>query len=93
MNKELLEAKTEFKKVKKNHQQERRTYLEDLAEALEGSGSGTKALHLRRMMNMERQREKFRRIKAVTNANKCLITTFIITKNSEGVKEKISDKN
>ena len=43
--------------VKKQHKEERKTNLKDLAEALEKTDKGTKASHIRRIKNLERQRE------------------------------------
>ena len=88
----LLDPKKEFKQAKKDHSKLRQTYLEDLAEELERSGNGTKASHLRQLQQRERQREMYRKIKAVSKTTNNLGTTFIIKTHHDGEKETITDK-
>ena len=53
--------------VKKQHKEERKTNLKDLAEALEKTDKGTKASHIRRIKNLERQREHTGEYKQLQN--------------------------
>ena len=92
MEKELVEAIRKYKEIKEEHKEERKSFLEELAEATERMGKGKKASHLRQLTMREEQREMFRRLKYICKTTANLATTFVTITNSEGDKTDITEK-
>ena len=63
------EAYQKWKQLTKNAESLRMTWLEELAEALEAKGKGTKAKILQTLIFRERQRRCFRRLKRILSTN------------------------
>ena len=59
----LNDAHNRRKEYKKIHKQKRKTFLEDLAEALENTGRGKKATHLQQLIRTEELKEMNMRLK------------------------------
>ena len=56
----IVQAKREYQDIKANHEENRKTFIEDLALALEADGKGTQASNLKQLRDREQQRTLFR---------------------------------
>ena len=88
----LGEAYETFKRLKKEHKKLRYTFLEDLANAMEKAGKGKKASNLRNLIQVEDQREMYRKLKYITKKTENLGTTFVTVQDGEGNKIDITGK-
>ncbi len=82
-----------YKHLKSRHKQLRKTFLEDLAEALEKAGKGKKAKIVSNLLRTEEQRDMFRRLRRINTGDSNLGTTFITTTDAQGNKIDITDKS
>ena len=80
-----------YKKLRKNHEKLRESFIEDLAAALKKKGKGKRANIVKQLIATESQREMFRRLAIINNKQHDLSTKFV-TINTKNGKEVISDK-
>lgn len=66
--KRLIEAKSKYKKMKRKSKTLRRTYLESLAEALAEAKNTTKLSQIKELINREKLKETYRKIKIARGA-------------------------
>ncbi len=93
IEKDLILAQQSYNEVCRRSEELRRTYLEDLAIALEEDGKGKKATILRVLMTREQDRKMYRRVKALKMAGEgSLSTSFVNVKNPDGTVSSISKK-
>lgn len=93
LEKELIVAQKAYNEVCRNSEELRRSYLEDLAVALENEGKGNKATILRVLNTREIERRMYRRIKNLKMAGAgSLSTSFVNVKNEDGTITSISKK-
>ena len=91
IEKELYETTGTFRKMRKNHVQDRISYLDDLAIALAKEKKTTKAAMVKQLQHTENQRATFRRLAQVNNKIAALSTNFITVKNKDGESQEITD--
>ena len=81
-----------YKKIKQKHEAHRNNYIEELAEAKESNGEGKKAGIIRSLLQIEAQRDMFRRISHIMGKANNNSTTHVSIINENGQKEDITDK-
>ena len=87
----IVTAKAEYEDIKVNHDDHRKTFLEDLASALEAAGKGSQASNLKQLQLREQQRTLFRRLKRLKGEDN-LSTSFVTTRNEDGTSTDIIEK-
>ncbi len=92
MEKKLNEECEKYKEIKKQHVQHRQSYLEEVAQALADQGKGKKASHLRNLIQIEEQRDVFRKLKRIMRKDQNLGTTFVTVTDENGVKQDLVQK-
>ena len=88
----LQKAYKEYKALKKNHEQNRKDYIEDLATELEKRKKGKKAKLVRHMINTEENRRAFSKIAHINHKTQDLNTTFVTYTDKHGQVKEVTDK-
>ena len=92
LNDKIDKAYKDYKKLKKQHKKLRASHLELLAEALEKQGKGKKATIIKGLIQLENQRQMFRKIAMVNKKNESMCTTYITIKDDEGMVKELNNK-
>ncbi len=93
IEKDLIAAQKSYNEVCSKSEELRRTFLENLAVALEEEGKGKKATIMRVLLTREQDRRMYRRIKALKTAGEgSLSTSFVNVKNPDGSITSVSKK-
>ena len=90
--KEIDDAYTHYKVLRKQNEKLREDFTLELAKALEKKGKGKTAKIVKSLVATERQREMFRKLKVVHEKNKDLSTKYVTVNTPRG-KIIITDKN
>jgi exonuclease III len=85
-------AVSAYKSEVKHAQAHRTDHIEQLAEALEKDGKGSKAGVLRNLIQREEQRRIFRKLALIFHKNQNLHTTHVTVTDSEGKRTDITEK-
>ena len=91
MTKELLEVTKEFDKMKKQHVEIRKSYIDDLATAMARDKKTTKAAMIRQLSHLEEQRATFKRLAQVNKKFANLTTSYVTVRGEDGKKIDLTD--
>jgi hypothetical protein len=80
----LRQAHRDYKVTKRNAPSSRKTWLENLAQALSEAGKGNQATCLRALQHREQQRSMARQIKRITSSSRGGGVTMVQSQSSEG---------
>ena len=91
LQKLIVEAKKDYAEIKVNHEETRKTFIEDLASALADAGKGSQASNLKQLQLREQQRTLFCRLRRLKGEDN-LSTSFVTVRNADGSKTDIIEK-
>ena len=92
INQLLNTAFKKYKTIKKNHIKMRSDYLESLAESMEKDGKGKRAKILRGLIELEKKRAAFRRLKRIMKGDNNTSTTSVLVSAPDGSIREVINK-
>ena len=92
LGEKIDQAFLKYKKVRENHMDLRKQFIESLAEAIAKDGDKKKATVIKELIEREGQRELFRKLAFINKKNQNLSTTFVIVRSGEGEEQDLTEK-
>ena len=87
----LNNAFEEYKTIRAEAKEHRKSFIDSLAETLEKRGKGKKAKIVRQLIDIEEKRALFRKLSYINGKSKDLGTSYVTVKNGDGERE-ITDR-